>query len=323
MSDTTIVVTGATGRSGQEVVRHLLGKKHVRVRAAVHHRHKAHDIPSHVEVVEIEQNDPRSVEAALRGADKLFWVTPGGVEQVPQTAIMVPMAQKLGIKHIVKLGNIGCDEEPIYETDRQCFESEQAIAKSGIDHTFLRGSWFNQIFVSGDLLAQIRQGAAYMMFTEGKTGWLDCRDIGAIGATVLTEPGHHGKTYNMTGPEPLSFGDIGEIMSNVAGRTIQFVKLSEDVVRQMFAHEPAAVVDARIGCLAKLRDGYIENISNDVERLLGRPAISFEQFTRDYAEILFAGDAASQTKHINDEPASVAGPARTQDGTVRDTNDAA
>jgi uncharacterized protein YbjT (DUF2867 family) len=280
-----IVVTGATGRTGGEVLAGLTGRDDVEVRAAVHSPAKLKSAPSYVEVVALDYADRDSIAQALAGATKVYWVTPGGVEQIDYTRTMVEAAKAAGVAHIVKVGSLDPDIEPITGTDRQCGESERLIAASGIPYTFLRCSFYDQMFVAG--VDGLRHGPTFIAISKGRTGWIDCRDIGAVAVEALVGDGHTNKVYNLTGPEVLSFDDIQRIMTGVAGRPVPFVEVPEQALRQMFAHETAECVEARLGCLRKLRGDYIAYVTDDVERLVGRPPISFAQFCRDYAASLF------------------------------------
>ena len=287
MKKGTIVVTGAGGRVGQEVVRSLLEQDYPEIRTAVHRPTASMTLPAHLETVSIEYDNPLSIRAALQGAEKLFWVTPGGSSQAQYTQTMVEQARACGVRHIVKLGALGCDAEPIYGADRQCWASEQTIAQSGIDHTFLRASWFNQIFTDGDLRDQINIGHVYVMFCAGRAGWVDCRDVGRAAAQVLLGEGHQGLTYNLTGPDLLSFCDISNIMSDVAGRDVEFIALAESVVRHMFRHEDRDTLEARIGNFHKLSAGHLAYVTADLFRLTGQRPTTFVRFVHDYADVLF------------------------------------
>ena len=285
MAKPLIVVTGATGRTGGEVLRQLAARTDVAVRAAVHSPDKLKNAGSNVQVVAMDYGNTDSMVRALQGADKLYWVTPGGVGQIDYTRTMVDAAGAAGIRHIVKVGSLDPDVEPITGTDRQCGESERLIADSGIAHTFVRASFYNQMFVAG--VDGLRHGDTFMALADGRTGWIDCRDIGAVAAQVLVEEGHADKVYNLTGPEVLSFNDIQRIMETEAGRPVAFVRLPEAALRQMFAHETEECVEARLGCLRKLSGDYIAYVTDGVQALLGRPPIPFTQFCRDYARQLF------------------------------------
>jgi uncharacterized protein YbjT (DUF2867 family) len=290
MAKPLIVVTGATGRTGGEVLARLAARPDVTVRAAVHSPDKLKNARPHVQVVALDYADADSMARALQGADRLYWVTPGGVGQIGYTRTMVDAARAAGVGYIVKVGSLDPDVEPITGTDRQCGESERLIAASGIAHTFVRASFYNQMFVAG--ADGLRHGDTFMALAAGRTGWIDCRDIGAVAAQVLVAPEHAEKVYNLTGPEVLSFDDLQRIMEAEAGRPVAFMRVPEAALRQMFAHETEECVEARLGCLRKLTGDYIAYVTDDVQALLGRPPIAFAQFCRDYARQLFDASMA-------------------------------
>lgn len=293
-----IVVTGASGRVGQHVVLHLLRHGYPHMRAAFHHLQDAVSLPNDVERAPIEYHEPASVLNALEGAERMFLLTPGGIQQAEETRVLVEAAAQVGVRHIVKVGTLKCDEPPILPTDVQCSSAEQLIRDSGCDFTFLRCSFFNQLFVAPEALAQVRAGAGFTALCDGATGWVDCRDVGEAAANVLMAPeGHRGRIYDVTGPECLSFDDIRDIMSRVAGHPVQFIKLSEDMLSQIYANESDATIEARLGCLVKLREGYIAYVTPDLRKLIDRAPRSFEEFARDHAHLLFP-DLGDTDRHL-------------------------
>ena len=279
---------GATGRTGREVLLQLVQRADVSVRAAA--RSPAHlpELNVKVPVVDVDYTRTDVLEAALRGADRMYWVTPGGVDQLRYTRTMIEAALRAGIQHIVKVGTLDPNIAPITGTDRQCGESERIIAESGIAYTFLRCSFYDQMFIMG--ADGLRSGSTFISVSDGKTGWLDCRDIGAVAAKVIAEGGHAGKVYNLTGPQVLGFDDLQKILERVAGRPVHFIRITTDMITQMFAHESAECIEARLGCLTKLSGGFIAYTTDDVRKLLGRSATSFEVFARDHARQLFEDD---------------------------------
>lgn len=302
MEQPLIVVTGASGRVGQNVVSHLVRHHYPLIRAAFHHLADAARLPENVERAPIEYHDPASVLAALKGAERLFLLTPGGIQQTEETRVLVEAAAQVGIKHIVKVGTLKCDEPPILPTDVQSSSAEQLIRASGGDFTFLRCSFFNQLFVSPEALEQVRAGAGFTALCDGSTGWVDCRDVGEAAANVLMAPEkHRGKIYDLTGPACLSFDDIRAIMTRVSGAPVPFIKLSENMLSQIYANESDATIEARLGCLVKLREGYIAYVTPHLRTLLGRAPRTFEDFARDHAHLLFPDLADREPPSLYDD----------------------
>ena len=283
-----IVIMGATGRTGRETLVNLLGRPGVTLRAVANANGRPAAPQEGVEFVTADYTASDSMRRALHGAQRVFWVTPGGLDQIRYTEIMVDAARLCGVQHIVKIGNIGCDTAPITETDVQCQGAEKHIRQSGCKYTFLRGSWYNQIFTHGGPDYPVRNpDGSFVSLGEGKAGWVDCRDIGAVAAAALTAHDHYNKTYTMTGPEALSFTDLGQIMSAVAGRPIIFRRMEFKAPPGVPSAADVEKMQARMAILKKLADGLIAEVTDHVQHVLGRPPIAFNTFAQDHAKLLF------------------------------------
>ena len=286
----TIVVSGATGNTGTEVVKQLSIVKDVKVRAVVHSLDKVRKLPEGVEVVQMEYAKPETVLPAFTGATKLYLLPPGDQhDRVQITQMMLEAAKKAGIQYIVCISAIAIDREPILPSDRQLYtQVEEIVADSGITHTILRPSWFNQNFTSRVFGPQIKQGIVHLPVGEGKTGWVDCRDIAAVAVKALTEMGHENKVYNLTGPEALSMSEATAILSRVSGREIKFMDISEETYAQMLRDfgVPEWFVQKMIEITRKWRLGAHDDVTQDVEKVTGKKPISFEQFAIDHIDLL-------------------------------------
>ena len=285
----TILVTGATGTVGSEVVRQLSAKG-ASVRACCHTLSKADKIRGPgVEIVEVDYDKPETVEAAFAGVEKLFLLTPFVENMVEITAQLVAEAKKAGIKHIVKLSTLelGADAEAKIPPIRWHRQAEKVVEESGIPYTFLRpADGFMQNFI--DFYGQTikAQNAIYTAAGEGKQGIVDARDMAAVAVEALTGDGHEGKTYPITGPEAISHNQIAEILSEVLGRKISHVNMSEEDARKGLeeAGLPDWMISGAIEGDRLTREGRLSAVLPTVEEVTGKKPRSFEQFARDYAE---------------------------------------
>jgi uncharacterized protein YbjT (DUF2867 family) len=170
-SQPIIIVSGATGTTGKEVVRLLSQIKDIKVRAAVHSLEKARELPENVEVVQMEYEQPETVLSAFAGATKLYLVPPSDPnrDRAQLAPIMIEAAKKAGVQYIVLISAIGIDREPILPTDRVSYlDVEAMVANSGLNYTILRASWFNQNFISPVFFGpQIQQGILTLPVGEG------------------------------------------------------------------------------------------------------------------------------------------------------------
>jgi len=283
-----ILVTGATGNVGSEVVKQLSAKG-ANVRACVHTLSKADMIKGPgVEIVEVEYNKPETVKAAFEGGGKLFLVTTPLIDNMlEKTAQLVAEAKKAGVKHIVKLSNrdLFTDEEAKIPPIGWHRQEEKIIEESGIPYTFVRPAGFMQnFFMHGETIKA--QNAIYTATGEGKEGFIDTSDIAAVAVEALTGEGQEGNIYEITGPESLSYDQAAEIFSKVLGRKISHMKMSEEDARKGFegAGWPDWLLHAYLLGARITREGRVEALTSTVEEVTGKKPRTFEQFAREYAE---------------------------------------
>ena len=280
----TILVTGATGTVGSEVVKQL-STKGANIRACCHTLSKADKIKGPgVEIVEFDYGKPETVEAAFKGVEKLFLMTPAVENMVEITAQLVEEAKKAGVKYIVKLSAMNAEAGiPPLSWHGQ---AEKIIEESGILFTFLRPNSFmrNIIFLFGQTIKA--QNAMYSTAGEGKVGYVDVRDVAAVAVEALIGDGHEGKIYTITGPEAISYIQVAEILSVVLGRKISHVNISEEDARKGVkeAGLPDWMINAFIEGHRMIREGRSSVVLPTVEDVTGKKPRSFEKFTREYAE---------------------------------------
>lgn len=296
----TIVVSGATGTTGKEVVKQLSQVKDVKVRAAVHSVEKAKELPEGVEVVQVDYEKPETVLSAFTDATKLYLLPPSDVnhDRSQLAPVMVEAAKQAGIQYIVLISALGIEREPILPTDRELYAQVEAmVADSGIAYTILRCSWFNQNFISPKYFGpQIQQGILHLPVGEGRTGWIDTRDIAAVAAKVLTQRGHENKVYNLTGSEAFTTSEVIAILSKVAGREIKFIDISEEFYAQTMKNFGVReeMIQRMLDLMRKWRIGAHDIITQDVEKVTGNKPISFEQFAIDHAYLLRQSEHTKQ-----------------------------
>ena len=163
--------------------------------------------------------------------------------------------------------------------------SEKRLTESGADWTILRSSWFNQNFSEGYLLDPILGGELALPAGDVGEPFTDADDIAEVATAVLTQDGHVGQVYELTGPRLLTFADAVATIADATGRDIRYTRISpEDFAAGLRAeHVPADIVDLLVYLFTTVLDGRNASLGDGVERVLGRPARDFADYARDTA----------------------------------------
>ena len=288
----TILVTGATGTVGSEVVKQLLSAKGERkdIKAAARSANDSTFRNLGVQTLELDYNKPDTLSAALSGVDKLFLLTPFQSNMVDLTSNLVNEAKKSGVKYIVKQSVLGADDaEQAITPSRLHRQAEKVIEESGIPFIFLRPNFFMQNFVTFYSNFIKTQGAFYVPAGDAKASFVDVRDIAAVAVQALSskngESKHIGKAYDITGAEALSYGEAAEILSKELAKKVNYVNISDEDARKGMKDMGADewTINSMIELFGITRAGYLSEISPAVEQLTGNKPITFSQFARDYA----------------------------------------
>jgi uncharacterized protein YbjT (DUF2867 family) len=177
-------------------------------------------------------------------------------------------------------------ESTIAELHRR---AEKVIMESSIPFTTLRPNYFMQNFIVFFSHTIKSQGSFYIPAGDGKVSFLDSRDNALVAAKLLTanDPQYTDKTYNVTGPESLSYKQAAEILSNQIGKKISYINIIDDEARQGL--KDIGVSDQLITLLLEMyndiRMGYASAISSVVQEITGNKPMSFSRFARDYAKV--------------------------------------
>jgi uncharacterized protein YbjT (DUF2867 family) len=288
----TILVSGATGTVGSEVVKQLSGFSNVNIRAGARSVEKLKDLESgdKVKGVHVDYNKPESLKEALKNVDKLFLLAPAAPNAEELESNLVNEAKKTGVRYIVKQSVLGADEDADVEIMRQHRKSEKIIEESGIPYTFLRPNEFMQNFINFHGHSIKNNNAFYLPLENARVSVVDVRDIAAVAVKALTENGdnkHNNKTYLITGPEALSYHQMAELLSNATGKKISYVSISEEEARA--AMKEMGMDDWLINTISELanyfKKGYASQVSSAVKEVTQKKPISFSQFANDYAQL--------------------------------------
>ena len=279
-----ILVTGATGKIGREVTSALAAAgSAVRVFARDARKAETLGAPG-VEIAVGDLDSPDSVRAALAGVEKLFLLSPGDPRLVEQQGRAVEAAQRAGVRHIVKISALGAAVDSPVSVLRWHAQAEQQIEESGLDFTHLRPHYFMQNLL-GFAASIAGEGRFHAPMKTGRIGLVDTRDVAAVAARVLGEPGHGGRIYEITGPEAHSFAELAAQIGDACGREVAYVDVSPSEAEKamLAAGLPAWLADALNGLYGIFSAGHASRLTRVVEDVTGKPARTFAAFAREHA----------------------------------------
>jgi uncharacterized protein YbjT (DUF2867 family) len=284
----TILITGATGTVGSEVVKQLSAKgENIIVKAAARSAtDNTFENLNRVQVVQLDYDKPDSLAVALKGVDKLFLLTPFQSNMVDLTSNLVSEAKKAKVKYIAKQSVMGADAEPGITPGRLHRQAEKIIEESGIPFTFLRPNFFMQNFVNYYSNLIRSQGAFYTPAGDAKVSFVDVRDIAAVAVkSLINDNQQKGRAYNITGGEALTYGQAAEILSKAVGKKINYVNVTDQDARKGMKDMSMDewTIKSMIELFEITRAGYVSEISPIVEQVTGNKPITFSQFANDYA----------------------------------------
>ncbi|MFP3962959.1 NAD(P)H-binding protein [Actinomadura fulvescens] len=264
MTESTILVLGARGKTGRRVADRLTGLGRP-VRAAS--RTTGFDLA-----------DPATWNAALDGVSAVYLVPMN--EYVDQSVIadFTAAAVAAGVQRIVLLSarGVGGKPQPAQEP------AERAVRESGVAWTILRPAWFAQNFSEDFFLDPLRAGELALPAGEGREPFIDAEDIADVAVAALTGEGHAGEIYEISGPEPLSFRTAVELIAEASGREIRYTPLrtAEFVANLTSVGLPAESAEVLAGLLDGIANGVGDHVSDGVRRALGRDSRPFADYVK-------------------------------------------
>lgn len=264
-----LLVTGATGHIGRELVREL-AERGAGVRSLV--RDPARAAGEHVVG---DLGEPASLTPAFDGVDKLFLLVPG--TGLDHTANALAAARTAGVKHVVLLSSFQAVGDPVPPMGRWHRDREELVQASGIPATILRPGGFMTNAL--DWLATINSdGFVFDPFGEGRYAPIDPADIAAVAAVALTEDGHQGKEYTLTGEETFTIAEQVRVLATATGREIavRAATTPEEAVRFRFPNgAPPALAEAITAWFRSMRADTVGYRTDTVRAVLGRAPRTF------------------------------------------------
>ncbi|WP_088892849.1 SDR family oxidoreductase [Leptolyngbya ohadii] len=283
---TRVFITAATGNVGAETIR-LLSQQLPpgTIVAGVRSSDQANPFPSGVEVFAFDFLNPQTF-SFLQNVDKLLLVRPPQLSQPKRDMLpLLQVARSSGVRHVVFLSLLGVQFNPLAPHRK----IEQYIRQLGFRYTFLRPSFFMQNLITTHR-SDIRDRHQILLPAgQGRTSFIDVRDIAAVAAQVLAvdrsaEQNYLDRAFDLTGSEALTYAEVAAILSKVLETSITYRAASiREFSRHMAAQGyPKDFIRVMIGIYSVARFGLAGKITDDLRQLLGREPISFRQFAEDY-----------------------------------------
>lgn len=276
-----ILVTGATGTVGSEVVRQLAAAGH-QVRAFVRSKASAQALPTqNVELAPGDYTSTESLVAAMRGVDAVYALTPVAEPATQWMLNIIDAAKQAGARHVVKHSGYGARLDGATEIARGHAAGDEHLRKSGLPFTILQpNSYMQNLLWQAGAIKQ--QGAFYLPLGEGRQSVVDVADIAAVAVKALTEPGHDRQTYVLSGPEALSGAEQAAIVGAVIGKPVRYVAVPAAAAEESMLAGGMPAWNART--IAEFLDyvatGAYEKVTGDVKKVLGRDPARFEAVVR-------------------------------------------
>ena len=282
-----ILVTGATGSIGRHLVHQLPGAD---VTAFVRDPAKGEALGCPYVVGDLD--DPDSVAAAMKGVDRVL-LNAGGAQpaegeqpMVRQQRTVIDAAAAAGVAHVVKV-SVWHAREGGRLAEGAHWVIEEHLKSSGLDWSILQPSGFMQNFRTGAAVFT-EDGHLLGAYGDSRVSYVDCSDIAASAAALLTGDPRHGETFVLTGPEALTHTEIAAKLSAVAGREIRYVDLpaAAFATRLTALGLPVGFAEDVATLFAQVADGRLAPTTSAVADLTGRPPRGFDDFLRDNAETI-------------------------------------
>jgi NAD(P)H dehydrogenase (quinone) len=281
MSDSLIATTGASGAIGGRVAQRL-AEVGVAQRLIVRDASRAPDLAGGKAAV-AGYDDVGALHSALSGTDTLFFVS--AHEHVDRTALhrgVVDAAAAAGVQRIVYLSLLSAAADATFTYARDHYFTEEHIRDTGLRFTFLRDSLYADYipFMCGD------DGVIRGPAGDGAVAVVARDDIADVATAVLTSDGHDGQTYDITGPEALTFEQMAAQLSAVTGRDITYVAETMEEARASRASygAPEWEVEGWITSYAAVASGEFDVVSDTVERVAGHPPMTLIEYLRAHPE---------------------------------------
>jgi len=276
-----VLVLGASGTVGRGLLQELRLRGQ-RIRAAARELSASRSIDAQTDWIRFDYQREETFAPALEGVERVFMILPPGdnTAHIPASSFIRRMCEA-SVRAVVDLSAMGAELNPSMAVRKV----ELLLEDSGLTFTHLRPNWFMQLFATGSLQEQLRGGKLCFPADRARIAYIDARDIAAAAAVALTEAGHGGKAYTLTGPAALDHFEIARILSEAAGHAVIYEPNADDQAREALSQAGMALAQRErlIGFYRLVRQGFCEAVRPDLGSILRREPTTFAQFACDYA----------------------------------------
>ena len=282
MTTPTILIAGATGTNGREVLS-LLAEKGIATRALVRDTAKAADLQqANVELVEGDLSNLDSLVAAMQGIEKVYIVTAVSPDSVQWNANFINAAKQAGVKHLVRFSGMRASSNSASEIIRQHAAADDLLKNSGLTYTIIRPNSFHQNMLwQAESIKQ--KGQFYLPFAQAKQSTVDVRDLAQATVNILTQTGHENKVYDFTGPDSLSFHDVADIIAGQINKPVEYIAVPVEAAEQAMLDHAMPSWNAK--ALAEIQgvfaSGEYADTVDDLANVLGYTPKPFKTFAED------------------------------------------
>lgn len=275
MKKPALAITGSTGHIGGAVTRELAGEGRA-LRLLCRNPQNAPTLDGAVAIRSFYANDD-ATRASLAGVDVLFMVSGSeSPDRLDQHRAFIDAAAAAGVGHIVYTSFAGAAPDATFTLARDHWATEQHILGSGISYTFLRNSFYTDVFPEFVGEDGILRGPA----ADGRLAPVTRADVARVAAAVLKDPAAHTNTaYTLTGPEALNLTEVTQIISEVTGRTVTY---HDETVEEAYESRrrweaPPWLYDAWVSTYIAIAAGDFDHMTDDVRSVTGHEPESLRQ----------------------------------------------
>jgi len=276
--DNKILVTGATGNIGREVITQLKTKNANFIAGT-----RSGNAIEGVETVKLDFADKVSLEIALEGVTTLFLLLPTDPEVVQFGKNAIEIAKKSGVKHIVRSSGSFANVNSDLLIEKLLGTTDKDIKESGMNYTITAPSSFMQNF-STSMASDYKGGSIYQSAGDAKISWIDVRDIAAVNVEVLMNSEKYLKqTLAITGSESFNYGEAIKQMNEILGKETKYIAIPNEAASKTMKDMqfPQFIIDLLLSLNDSIKQGHFVEVTDTVEKIIGRKPITFKQFVTD------------------------------------------